>query len=118
MHNSDESRTDLGLVRIHRNVLASIAALAAMEIEGIKRIGGNLRSGLLEFIGKKNSPAIKVEFDKRNEAKLEIPVVVKYGYNIPEVADRAQENIRTALEKMTDLVIKEININVQGIEKE
>lgn len=117
MH-KEESQTDLGKIRIHKNVLASIASLAAVEIDGVKRIGGDFKSGILELIGKKNLMAIKVDIDKNEEIKLEIPLVIKYGYNIPDVANRVQENIRNALEKMTSLTIKYINVNVQAIERE
>jgi len=115
--NNEESRTDLGMVRIHKNVIASIAAVASTEVEGVKRVGGNLRSGVLELIGKKIYSAIAVEFDKAGEVKVELPLVIKYGYNIPNVADRVQENVRNALEKMTNLSVKDININIQGIER-
>jgi uncharacterized alkaline shock family protein YloU len=58
-----------------------------------------------------------VEFDKNGEVKVEIPLIIKYGYNIPEVAAKVQENIRNNLEKMTNLLIKDINVNIQAIEK-
>jgi len=113
----EDSRTDLGVIRIHKNVVASISSIAAMEIEGVKRVGGSFRSGFLELIGKSALSAIKVEIDKNEEVKLEIPIVIKYGYNIPEIANKIQENVRNALEKMTNLSIRDININVQGIER-
>lgn len=113
----EESHTDLGTIRIHKNVIASIASLAATEIEGVKRVGGDFKSGLLELIGKKSSMAIKVEIDKNDEVEIEIPLVIKYGFNIPDIASKVQENVRNALEKMTYMLIKDININVQGIEK-
>ena len=113
----EESRTDLGIVRIHKNVIASIASLAALDVEGVKRVGGDFKSGIMELIGRKSSYAVRVEINKSEEVSLDIPLVIKYGYNIPDIADKAQENIRNALEKMTNLSIKEININVQGIEK-
>jgi len=116
MH-KEESRTDLGVIRIHKNVIASIAAIAAQEISGVKKVGGDFRSGLLEFIGKKNPASIHVEIDKNEEVRVEIPLVIKYGYNIPEIASRVQENVRSALEKMTDLLIKDVNVLVQGIER-
>ena len=116
MH-KEESQTDLGNIRIHKNVIASIASLAAVEIEGVKRIGGDFRSGILELIGKKALMAIKVDIDKNDEMRLEVPLVVKYGFNVPDIANKAQENIRNALEKMTNLSIKYININVQAIER-
>jgi len=112
-----ESRTDLGIVRIHNNVIASIASLAACEIAGVKRVGGNFKSGILELMGKKALAAIKVEIDKHDEVKVEIPLVIKYDFYISEVATRVQDNVRQALEKMTNLSIKDININVQGIER-
>jgi uncharacterized alkaline shock family protein YloU len=116
MH-KDESRTDLGIVRIHKNVIASIAALAATEIEGVKRVGGDLKSGLMELIGKKSFGGIKVEIDKNEEVMLDIPLVIKYEFNIPDISARVQENVRSAIEKMTSLSVKDININVQGIER-
>jgi len=116
MH-KEESQTDLGSIKIHHNVIASIAAVAAEEIEGVKRVGGSLKSGILELIGKNPKMAIKVEKDKNNEFRLIIPLVIKYGFNIPEIATQVQENVKNALEKMTDLSVKDISINIQGIEK-
>lgn len=113
----EESRTDLGTIRIHKNVIASIASLAANEIEGVKRVGTDFKSGILGLVGRKSLSAIKVEIDKNEEVKVNIPLVIKYGFNIPDIASRVQENIRNGLEKMTNLSIKEININVQGIER-
>ncbi|MCX5706720.1 MAG: Asp23/Gls24 family envelope stress response protein [Candidatus Omnitrophica bacterium] len=114
----EESRTDLGLIRIHKNVIASIASLSAMEIEGVKRVGfGGLRSSLMELLGQKNVSAIKIVISKNEDVKVEIPLFIKYGFSIPDIANKVQENVRTSLEKMTNLSIKDININVQGIER-
>jgi len=115
--NPDESRNELGVLKIHKNVISSISAIAAGEIEGVKRVGKDLKSGLLELAGHKFSSAIKVDISKTEEVKVEIPLIIKYGYNIPDVAKNVQENIRQALEKMSNLSIKDINVNVQGIER-
>ncbi|MDD5155633.1 MAG: Asp23/Gls24 family envelope stress response protein [Candidatus Omnitrophica bacterium] len=115
--NKEESYTDLGTVRIHKNVIVSVAAIAAAEIEGVKRIGQDFKSGMLALLGKKTNSAIRVDIDKNGEVRIEIPLVVKYGFSIPEIAAGAQDNVRNALEKMTNLSLREININIQGIEK-
>lgn len=112
-----ESKTDLGAVLIHKKVIASIAALAAIEIDGVKCVEKGLKSSIYELLGKKNYGKIRVDIDRNDEVKLEIPIVVKYGYNLPEIGNKVQENVRIALEKMTDLLIKEINVVVQGIER-
>lgn len=115
--NRDESRNELGLVKIHKNVISSISSIAAMEIEGVKSVSKDLKTVAFEFFGQKYSSAIKVEISKNEEVKVEIPLIIKYGYNIPDVSIRVQENVHQALEKMSNLSIKDININVQGIER-
>lgn len=117
MKNGD-SRTDLGAIRIHKDVIASIASLASLEIEGVKKIGGDLKASIYELFGKKQQKGIHVEIDRNEEVIIRVPIVVKYGYNVTEIARKAQENIQQSLEKMTNLTLKEININVQKIEKE
>jgi uncharacterized alkaline shock family protein YloU len=117
MTHRDESRTDLGTIKIHKKVIASIASLACLEIEGVRRVGGDFKSGVLELIGKKALHAIKVDIAANEEVKVDIPLVIKYGYNIPEVANKVQESVRNSLERMTNLSIKDININVQAIER-
>ena len=111
------SRTDLGTIKIHKNVIASIASLAASEVEGVKQIGGDLKSGIAEFIGKQYLPSITVEISKNEEVRIQIPLVVKYGYNIPDVADKVQNIVRKRLEKMTNLSVKDIDVNIRGIER-
>ncbi len=118
MRKNEGSRTDLGAIRIHKDVIASIASLAALEIEGVKKIGGDLKASIYELLGKKQQRGISVEIDRNDEVKLNVPVVIRYGYNITEIARNVQENIQQSLEKMTNLTIKEINVNVQRIEKE
>ena len=113
---NEESRTDNGIIRIHKNVIASVAAIAATEIEGVKGVGRILGAGLFTLIGDKSAHSIKVEFDRNGDAKIEIPLIIKYGFNVPEVAGKVQENARAALEKMTNVSIKDININVRGID--
>lgn len=114
----EESVTDLGAIRIHKNVISSISSLATTQIEGVKRVGGDFKSGLFELIGRKPLLAIKVEVNKNDEVRLDIPVVIRYGFNIPDVASKVQESVRVALEKMTNISVKDININVQSIERD
>jgi len=118
--NREESSTDLGRIKIHRNVIASITSIAAIQTEGVKSIGKNFSARFHEFLDRKENAgpgAIRVELDKNGDVRVEIPLVIKYGYNIPDVASKVQEHVRASLEKMTSLSIKDINVNVQGMEK-
>jgi|SRR3989338_1136009 len=113
----DESRTDYGLIKIHDNVIASIAAVASSEIEGVKAIGKGFGLGLSDLLAKKGISGISIEKDKSGEITVSIPLIIKYGFNIPETANKVQENVRNSLEKMTNISIKDINIKVQAVER-
>ncbi|MFQ5681399.1 MAG: Asp23/Gls24 family envelope stress response protein [Candidatus Omnitrophota bacterium] len=112
------TNTDLGKVRVHKKVIASIASIATVEVEGVARIGGDIKTGIYDLLGRKNSPgAIGVDFDDNGEALVTVPIIVKYGFNLPDVAAKVQENIKASIEKMTDAVIKDIDVNIQEVEK-
>ncbi len=115
--NPEETRNELGLIKIHKNVISSISSIAALEIEGVKRIGASFKANMLELFGQKPSLAIKVDISRNEEVKVEIPLIIKYGYNIPDTAARVQDNVRLALEKMSNLSVKDVNVCVKGIER-
>jgi len=115
---NQQSKTEFGTIKIHKDVIASLADNTIKEIPGALRIAKNLTTRILELITKqKLSPSIKIEFDKNNEAIIEIPLVVSYGYNIPEVAANVQENVKSIIENSTNILVKEINVNVKQIER-
>jgi uncharacterized alkaline shock family protein YloU len=113
----EEEKTEFGAVRIHKEVIKSIASIAVSEIEGVTPIRNDFKVSIFGAMGKKHYPGINVIIDKNNEIRLEVKINVKYGYNIPDVASRVQDNIRLAIEKMSDISLKEININIQGVER-
>jgi uncharacterized alkaline shock family protein YloU len=118
MQNNQDSRTDLGAIKIHKDVIASIASLASLEVEGVKKIGGDFKASIYELLGKREQRGISVEVDRNDEVKLSVPLIVKYGYNVTDIARSVQDSVQQSLEKMTNLSIREINVNVQRIEKE
>lgn len=112
-----DTKTEFGEVKIHQKVIASIACEATKQIPGVVKIGGNLIAYLFELLGQKETSTVKIEFDKNNDAIITIPVVVKFGYNIPEIASKVQENVKLAIESATNIIVKNIDVNIQGVEK-
>ena len=49
----DDAGTDLGKIKIHRNVIASITSIAALQTEGVKAIGKSLSFKFRELLEKK-----------------------------------------------------------------
>ena len=101
-----------GKVIFADEVVATIAGLAALEVEGV----ASMSAGIVEKFGKK-TPArgVRVEVGEK-EAAIDLYMIVDYGVQIPEVAWNVQENVKKSVETMTGLTVVEVNIYIQGIE--
>ena len=92
-----------GKIVFAEDVVATIAYLAASEVEGVHAMIGTTMEGLSEKLGKKNyTKGVKVEVGTE-ECACDITIVVKYGYRIQEVAQKVQMEIKNAIETMTGL---------------
>jgi uncharacterized alkaline shock family protein YloU len=110
-----ENSTEKGSIKISDEVVAVIAGLAAMEVEGVAGMSGGIVGGIAEILGRKNlSKGVKVEVGEK-EAAVDLYIIVNYGVRIPEVAWNVQENVKKAIENMTGLSVVEVNIHVQGV---
>ena len=112
---NNESRTEIGTIEIRDQVIAEIAMKAIQEVPGAKLISGDVVSKVIEFFGKKSYSGIKVSIDKSNEVTLGLRVSIAYDQNIPSVAKELQTKVKSAIEKSTDIMLKNINVEVQGI---
>ena len=110
------SRSDeLGNIHISEEVLAAIAAAAALEVEGVSGLAANLGSDIAELLGKKNlAKGVRVKI-KKNKMEVELSVLMAYGYTIPEMGKSIQEGVKNAIESMTGLEVASVNVNVGGI---
>jgi len=110
-----EEHTGLGSIRIADEVVKVIAGLAAIEIKGVAGMSGGLVGGIAEMLGRKNlAKGIKVEVGEK-EAAVDLYVIMEYGIRIPDIAAQIQESVKNAVERMTGLVVVEVNVNVQGV---
>ena len=113
----EDHNVDFGLIHIHEKALADIASSAISEIEGVSVIPNSIKHTLLEFFGKKRYSGIKVGIDKDSQVSIQIKILVRYGMNIPLVGRQVQEAVRAAIEKTADINIKDIDVNVCGVER-
>ena len=73
---------ELGCIHISEDVLATIAGGAASEVEGI--------GGMMSLATKKSSArGVRVAVDE-DWAVIDLYVMIRYGYPIPEVAEKIQ----------------------------
>lgn len=106
---------DLGTVKIADDVVASIAGIAATEVEGVVSMAGNIGNELRSKMGVKNvAKGVKVEVIGKS-VKADIALVVEYGYNIPAISQKVQERVKTTIESMTGLTVRDVNIRIAGV---
>lgn len=105
----------MGEVQIADEVVAIIAGLAATEIEGVDSMAGNITNELVGKLGMKNlSKGVKVDVTEEH-VSVDLSLNMKYGYNIPQVSEKVQERVKTAIENMTGLSVLDVNIRIAGV---
>lgn len=108
--------TNHGSVRIADDVVAIIAGLAASNTKGIAGMSESVATGLTKRVsGRTLTKGVTVEVGQV-ETAIDLRVVVEYGVNIPEVCRQVQIEVKQAVEAMTGLQVKEVNVRVEGVE--
>lgn len=103
-----------GTISYANEVIATIAGVAANEIDGIA--GMCVSGGFGEILGRNKNitRGVKVEVGSQ-EAAVDLYVIVEYGSPIQKVAGEVQENVRKALESLTGLHVVRVDVHVQGV---
>ena len=106
----------IGTVKISEEVVSVIAGIAASEIEGVSGLNPTTTGGITQvFTGKRNvTKGVKVVIGE-TESVIDMIMSVEYGYNIPQVVKKVQENVMETVENITGLKVSEINIMVNNI---
>ena len=113
----DNDAVDLGSVHIHKKVIGDIAAAALKEVPGVALARFGWVGGLFEIFGYTNYPGVSVSVDPDGGISLKLRVQVEYGVNIPMVAGHIQETVSAAVAKSVDIELKEVNVNIQAVER-
>lgn len=110
--------SELGNIRIADDVVKTIAAKAAVDVEGVYKLAGGVVDEVSKMLGKKRpTNGVKVEVGEV-ECSIEVYLVVKYGYKIPEVAEEVQKAILEAVSSLSGLKVVEVNVYVQNVKME
>ncbi len=97
-------------INISEDVIASIAGLAAQEVNGVASMNA---SGLGEVLGRKPK-GVKVQVGEKDTV-IDISLTIEYGARIPDIAWEVQNKVKTQVESMTGLNVVSVNVHVQGV---
>lgn len=107
--------SDLGQVDINVDVLAVISAIAAMEVEDVVKMSGDITSELISKLGmKKLSKGVRVDVVD-GEVVVDLSIVLKMNSNILEVSKKVQDKVKAAIENMTGMQVVNVNVNIASV---
>ena len=90
-----------GKVVYNADIIQSIVELAIAEVEGATPVED-----------KKRGVVLRIEKDG---VYATASVVVKYGYNVPELAYRVQQSVKQSVENMTNFKVLAVDVHVADV---
>jgi uncharacterized alkaline shock family protein YloU len=106
----------VGSIRVANEVIASIAAMAAREIEGVAGLDQANARHFGDWIKRETAHrGVRVVLDSQHKIHLEVFVTVSAGVNLLEVAESVQDNVIEAVERMLGLEVAEVHVFVSSI---
>lgn len=110
------SRPDeMGEINISEEVLAMIAAAAALDVEGVSALGAGLGSDMSNSATRKSlSKAVRLSVDE-DRVTVDIALLVSYGCAVTDVAKSVQDAVISAVENTSGLHVSCVNVSVTGV---
>lgn len=110
------NKSNYGEIKIADDVISSIAAIAAKDVDGVKdTVGSNTNEIMSKFIKKNTGKGVRCQISD-NKVIVDISLIIKYGYSIKDTSNKVQEKIKNAIENMTDFTVTDVNINIASID--
>jgi uncharacterized alkaline shock family protein YloU len=109
-----------GRIDVADEVVEKVAGLAAIEVEGVADVGGDIERALesvRERIGigqKRGDQGIKARISGR-EVAIDVTIMIEYGHVVVEVARKVQTNVAVQTNRMLGLNVVEVNVNVDDV---
>lgn len=101
-------------VHISEDAICTVAAMAAIEVEGVAGLS-NLGNDIAGIAAKKNlSKGIRLR-SSEDTLVIDLSLLVKFGTNIQTVAKTVQESVYASVESVVGLTVSAVNVHVSGI---
>ena len=110
-----KSSDDKGSINICQNVVAVIAASAAVENEGVYGLYQSPGREITTVSGKKGlSRGIRINIDG-DSVTVDVYFIAKLGYAVNEVGAAVQSAVKSAIEEAVGANVAAVNIHICGV---
>ena len=103
-----------GTLQISEDVVASVAAAAVLEVEGVCGLSSSISTDIAEMLGMKTmARGVRLTPMKDGAVKIECDVVAKFGQSVFSLA--VQDAVKSSVESVAGLSVAQVNVNICGI---
>ena len=108
-----------GSLQISTEVIGRIARCAALEVDGVSEVScGKQNKKVKELLAAASiQPPVNVEM-RDGTAELPLNLLVNFGAKIPAVAEKVQENVKSAVQNRTNVTVSRVNLVIAGLAAE
>lgn len=106
-----------GSLQISNEVVAKIAKLAALEIDGVADVSSGSMQSVRGLLSKASlQKPVTVDLSD-GVAVVQVHVIAKYGSKIMPVCAKVQENVKQTIQNMTGITVSRVDVIVAGLEE-
>ena len=107
-----------GKITCNRSILLSIINLATKEICGVSRLASSFKSKISNFFTRNFNDGVSVRFNPNGSLAVDVYIRIFYGYSVPDIAYKIQENIKNGIAAMVDMKTTRVNVHIMGVDFE
>ncbi|MBO4412466.1 MAG: Asp23/Gls24 family envelope stress response protein [Clostridia bacterium] len=107
-----------GKITCNRSILLSIVNLATKEICGVSKLTSTFKNKITNIFSKNSHDGVSIRFNPNGSLTVDVYIVICYGYSVPDIAYKVQENIKNGIAAMVDMKTTKVNVHVMGVDFE
>ena len=105
-----------GSLQISTEVIGKIARCAALEIEGVAEVSCGKQNRKVKDLLERTNVQSPVTVEMRDgTAEIALEIVAAFGARIPAVAEKVQENVKSAVQNMTNVTVSRVDLVIAGL---
>lgn len=106
--------TQTDRIVVHPRVVATIAALTALSVPGVARMEESGIERVFRIIRGRRAPGVELHLDGKTVA-IDLRLVVSAGFSLLDVSRRVQASVERAVTEMTDMDVRQVNVQIEGV---
>ena len=111
----DVQNTIGGSLQISTDVLAKIARLAALEVDGVAEVTTGNSQNVRSLLGRTGLPKPVAVSLEDGVATVTVHLTANYGQKIMPLCEKVQENVKQTIQNMTGITVSRVDVLVVGL---